>query len=311
MNSDQPLSFFENWTAKIELAINKDDYKSALVALEEVSNSICNAGYIEEYIRVSNLLFINIDWKTALNEEYSYFNSQFTKFVETLIEFGKFDDASAYLTKYEKHITNKGANYIRFCKSKGHFFWFQNRFAEAIEVAEEGVALEEQSTTKSGLDLKHTLALSLRDTKQKENISKALAIFLRGNSIENLVQDNDDQFIAGETYGNVGRCLQYNGNISDALICFKKSLKKLKDPMNKGYAFLWIAECMILNNQIDIALWFYRQAYIIWKRLSPIKANGIDKKITAIIEVNSSLIMILDRSEREVENYCNNIISTK
>jgi len=311
LNSEQPLSFFENWTAKIELAINKDDYKSALVTLEEVSNSICNAGYIEEYIRVANLLFVNIDWKTALNEEYSYFNSQFTKFVDTLTEFGKFDDASAYLTKYDKHITNKGANYIRFCKSKCHFYWFQNRFDEAIKLAEEGVALEDQSTTKTGLDLKHTLALALRDTKQKENIARALKIFLNEKSIENILQESDDNFIGGETYGNVGRCLQYNGNISDALICFKKSIKKLKDPMNKGYAYFWYAECMISNNQIDTALWFCKQAYIIWKKLSPIKALNVEKIIKAITEVNPSLLTILERSDREVENYCYNIITLK
>jgi len=311
LNSEQPLSFFENWTAKIELAINKDDYKSALIALEEVSSSICDAGYVEEYIRVSNLLFVNIDWKTALNEEYSYFNSQFSQFVETLTEFGKFDDASAYLTKYEKQITNKGSNYIRFCKSKGHFFWFQNRFNEAIEIAEEGHSLEEQSITKSGIDVKHTLALSLRDTKVKENIFKALHFFLNDKTIDNLIGDNDENFIAGETYGNVGRCLQYNGNIDDALICYKKSFNKLKEPMNKGYAYLWYAECMVIKNQIDTALWFYKQAYNIWIRISPIKANELNKKINAIIELNPSLITISESDEREVDNYCNKIIISK
>ncbi len=311
LNSEQPLSFFENWTAKIELAINKDDYKSALVALEEVSTSICDAGYVEEYIRVSNLLFVNIDWKTALNEEYSYFNSQFTKFVDTLTEFGKFDDASAYLTKYQKHITNKGTNYIRFCKSKGHFLWFQNRFEEAIQLAEEGVLLEEQSTIKSDLDLKHTLALALRDTKQKANITKALEIFLNEKSIDSLLDDNENSFIAGETYGNVGRCLQYNGNISDAIVCFKKSIKKLEDPMNRGYAYFWYAECMVTQNQIDTALWFYKQSHNIWKKVSPIKAINIEKKINAIIEVNPTLSTILERSEREVEKYCSNLLVSK
>ena len=109
LNSQQPLSFFENWTAKIELAVNNDDYKTALISLEEICTPICDAGYIEEYIRTANLVFINTDWKTAINEEYSYFNTQFSIFVETLTEFGKFDEANAFLTKYEKHIVNKGS----------------------------------------------------------------------------------------------------------------------------------------------------------------------------------------------------------
>lgn len=310
LNSEQPLSFFENWTAKIELAINKDDYKSALVALEEVSISICNSGYVEEYIRVSNLLFVNIDWKTAINEEYSYFNSQFTQFVETLTEFGKFDDAAAYLTKYQKHITNKGVNYIRFCKTKGHFLWFQNKYEEAIELAEEGVLLEEQSTTESGLNLKHTLALALRDTKQKDNINKALTIFLNDKTLGYLLQNNDDNFISGETYGNIGRCLQFAGEINEALTCYKKSIKKLEEPMNRGYCYLWCAECMISNNKIDTALWFYLQSFNIWKKVSPIKATSVEKKIKAIIEVNSGLGSILEKSEIEIEKYCSNLITT-
>lgn len=308
LNSEQPLSFFENWTAKIEYAINKDDYKSALVALEEVSGSICDAGYIEEYIRVSNLFFINVDWKIAINEEYSYFSSQFAKFVDTLTEFGKYDEASAYLTKYEKHITNKGANYIRFCKSKGHFLWFQKKYLDAIEIIEEGIVLEEQSTTKSELDLKHTLALALRDTLKHENINRALEIFLNDRTIEQLTLSTEDNFIAGETYGNVGRCLQYLGNISDALICYKKSINKLRDSMNKGYAYYWYAECMIIDNQIETALWFYKQAFNIWKKQSPIAALEVENKINGIIKINPSYSLILEKSNQEVEKFCYNII---
>nr|WP_288210138.1 toll/interleukin-1 receptor domain-containing protein [uncultured Dysgonomonas sp.] len=308
LNSNQPLIFFENWTVKIELAINKDDYKTALVSLEEVSCPICEAGYIEEYIRIASLLFINIDWKIAISEEYSYFNSQFTKFVETLTDFGKFDDALAFLTKYEKHITNKGVDYIRFCKVKGHLFWSKGLFEDAIELVREGVNLEEQSVTNSGLDLKHTLALSLRDTRKTENISKALDIFLHENTVEELLT-GDNEFIAGETYGNVGRCLHLGGKIEDALICYKKSINSLQDPMNKGYAYFWYAESLVADNKIDNAIWFYRQAYFIWKIHSPIKAMDIQKKINAIIEINPSLESIKERSEKDIEQFCSSIIN--
>ena len=40
LSSEMNLSSFQNWTSKIELHINKGDYKPALVALEEVSSSI-------------------------------------------------------------------------------------------------------------------------------------------------------------------------------------------------------------------------------------------------------------------------------
>jgi tetratricopeptide (TPR) repeat protein len=310
LNSDQPFSFFENWTVKVELAVNKDDYKSALLALEEVSEPICDAGYVEEYIRVANLVFINIDWKSAIAEELSYFNSQFTKFVDTLTEFGKFDEASAFLTKYEKIIVSKGANFIRLSKSKSHFFWFQTKFNEAIKIAEDAISLEDQSSTNSGIDLKHSLALALRDSKVKSNIKRALEIFLNGKEIKNLVDDKEDAFISGETYGNVGRCLQYLGKIDAAIICYKRSLNKLKDTMNKGYGNLWVAECMIAQNKIDNALWFYVQCHKIWKIVSPIKALTVDKKIRAILEINPSLSHIYGLSDDEVSLYCLNILRT-
>ncbi len=311
LNSQQPLSFFENWTVKIELAVNKDDYKSALLALEEVSEPICDAGYVEEYIRVANLVFINIDWKVAIAEEISYFNSQFTKFVDTLTEFGKYDEATAFLTKYEKNIISKGTNYIRLCKSKSHYLWFQSKFEEAIKVAEEGISLEEQSTTKSGIDLKHSLALALRDTKIKENINKALEIFLNGKDIKNVIDETEETYIAGEIYGNVGRCLQFLGNTEDAINCYKKSLYKLSDTMNKGYGNLWVAECMITLNRIDHAFWFYMNCFKIWKKVSPVKALTIDKKMRAIMELNPTLSPIYELSESEITMNCQVILSTK
>lgn len=308
LNSDQPLSFFENWTATIELQVNNDDYQSALISLEEICIPICDAGYVEEYIRVATLVFVNIDWKIAINEEYSYFNSQFSKFTDTLTEFGKFNEAGAFLTKYEKHILNKGADYIRLCKIKSHFLWFQSRFEEAIKIAEEGIHLEEISSTKSGLDIKHTLALALRDTKTNENIKKALEYFLNDKELSDLLTEKGDSFIAGETYGNAGRCLQFMGNIPDAIICFKKSLKRVNDLMNKGYGYLWYAECMIAQQDIETALWFYAQCYNVWKKISPIKAIGVNKKIKAIVEINPSLLFIIESSEKEIENFCLKII---
>ncbi|SDN13325.1 NB-ARC domain-containing protein [Daejeonella rubra] len=311
LSSDQPLSFFENWTAKVELDVNIDDYKTALIGLEEISTPICDAGHVEEYIRVASLVFITINWKTAINEEYSYFNSQFSKFVDTLTQFGKFDEASAFLTKYEKHIFVKGPNYIRFCEAKGHFLWFQSSYEDAIKLIEEGIALEEQSPTKSDLNLKHQLALALRDTKVKENVKRALEIFLNNRELDHLINHDEESFIDGEMYGNVGRCLQYMGNISDAIVCFKKSLKKVKDPMKQGYGYLWYAECLIAQNNIETALWFYSQSYNFWQKISPIKAIFVEKKIEAIVEINPSLTFILETSEKETERVCLEIIYQK
>jgi hypothetical protein len=51
-------------------------------------------------------------------------------------------------------------------------FVMQSRFEEAIKICEEGTALEENSSIKSGIDIENTLALALRDTKSSDNIVK-------------------------------------------------------------------------------------------------------------------------------------------
>lgn len=307
ISSDQPLSFFENWTAKIELAINKEDYKAALFALQEISDPICNAGYTEEYIRVATLLFNTIEWAVAINEEYTYFHIQFSEFITALTEFGKFENADFFLKKYEKLITNKGNHYIRFCKAKGHFLWFQGKFEEAIELTQQGVNLEENSETKSGLDLKHPLALSLRDTRNSDQINRALLIFLEGYSIDDILVH--DLKLSGEIYGNIGRCLQFLEEIDKAIICYKKSLKYLSDPMNKGYAYLWYAECMIIKNNQDSAILFLIFAKNVWKKYSPIKAIEIEKRIESALNINPSLLSITKKTDREIEQICLQIIS--
>lgn len=310
LSAEQPLSFYENWTVKIELAVNKDDFKVALLALEEVSYSICDAGYVEEYIRVATLVFLKINWETALHQEYNYFNSQFSKFVDTLTEFGKFSEAEFFFLKYEKYITNKDINYIRFCRAKAHFLWFQSRYEEAIKLAQTGIQLEEQGATKSGIDLKHTLALALRDTKEENNISKALDIFLNDQNLALLLENETTEttYIAGETYGNVGRCLQFIGNTKDAITCFKKSLRKIDDSMNKGYGYLWYGECLESENKLELTLWFYKYAANTWSKVSPVKVPQIEKRIKEIIEMNKPFAYISEASEKEVSNHCNAVI---
>lgn len=304
LSSEQPLSFFENWTAKVELAINKDDYKTALVSLEEISHSICKAGFVEEYIRIANLLFTTIDWTNAINEEYSYFHSQLIKFIETITDFGKFDQAKAYLLKYEKQILDKGLNYIRFCRILGHYYWFIGELGEAIKIVEKAISLEEQSDTKSGYDLRHTLALALRDTGEKSKIEKALELFLNDIDIEKVINSKEDLHISGEIYGNVGRCLHYLEKNDDAIKCYKKSLAILSDRMNIGYGYFWIAEALLIKEDLSTSIWFFVQARNIWKKISPIKANMLNKKITAFADINIVYQNIVEMDDIQIEKFC-------
>jgi len=69
LSGNETLSFYENWTSKIELAVNKNDFKKALATLEEISLSIQTAGYFEEYIRIAKFVFTKIDYEKYIANE--------------------------------------------------------------------------------------------------------------------------------------------------------------------------------------------------------------------------------------------------
>ncbi len=91
LNDNLTFPDFQNWMSKVELHINNEDYVSALSVLEEVSSPILTAGYVEEYLRVSEKLFSSIKFKVAIDNEYPYFHSLFFNLTTTLIQFGIFN----------------------------------------------------------------------------------------------------------------------------------------------------------------------------------------------------------------------------
>ncbi|HBN06469.1 MAG TPA: hypothetical protein DD434_11885, partial [Bacteroidales bacterium] len=207
LSSNMSLSDFQNWTSKIELQINKGDFKSALVALEEVSASIISAGFSEEYLRVSERLFNSVDWKLAIGNEYPYFETQFDTLTQVMTQYGNFNDCELLLEKYSKLINGKSSKYLSYCSGKCYLYWYQEKFNEAIEIGEYGLFLINNSGISDNYSLRHNLALARRDSKIDKNIKEALLYFLKGENLENII-NNVNVDLGGHFYGNIGKCLE-------------------------------------------------------------------------------------------------------
>jgi len=315
LDKQSPLYIFEKFTAKIELDVNGKNFQEALVTLHEITDSITSAGYVEEFIRVSHIVFINIDWEQAIIEEYAYFHDLFHNYVHSLTEFGKFDDASNFLNKYLKNIPGKSVNYIAYCKSMAYLYWFQENFEKAISIAEEGEALKRSSGIDTDIEISHNLALALRDTKRQRNIERALQIFKLGEPIEEIITQSavkDD--LGGTFYGNIGRCLFFMDQIDNALTCYKKSILLLKKHLhsnshiNLGYAYRWVGDILLLKSQQMEAIYCYSLAKHYWIKTSPIKATAMEKIIYSIIKTAPQLSNIDSLPKWELEKYCDNIL---
>lgn len=309
LNSSMNLSAFQNWTSKIELQINKGDYKSALVALEEVSSSILSAGFSEEYLRVSEKLFHSIDWKKAIENEYPYFDSQFSTLTTTLTQYGKFIECEELLNQYSKLIPGKSSQYLSYCSEKCYLFWYQEKFDEAIEIGEYGLFLLNESGVADNYSLKHNLALSHRDSRIDKNINEALTFFLKGESIENVI-NNVNEDLGGHFYGNIGKCLELLDDKANALTCYYISISILfkedtsHSKLNIGYASSWIFNLLRETNEKLNALYFLKLSINTWENSSPPRASNMKKEWKKLIIDKQTKMEVEKIADWKIINIC-------
>jgi hypothetical protein len=310
LSSELTLYEYSYWTSNVELLTNKGDFTSSLIALEEVSHSILAAGYIEEYLRVSEKLFDAIDWHDAVEREYPYFHKQIREVIRSLIQFGNFSRADDLLHKYEKIIPEKNNLYLGFCSLQCYFYWFQQNFEKAISVGEQGEYLLARANLADDYNLRHNLALSRRDSKDKNKIEQALLYFLKTETLEIVVDISVPISFDGHFYGNIGRCLEFLGDNDKALICYIKSLyallteKNKNDTLNIGYACFWISGILITKGQIQNGLYFLKNAIISSDCISPPRSKIYRDYWDSIVCDADTKRQIDSMLDWKIEKYC-------
>lgn len=311
LNSNLTLKEFQNWTSKIELQINNNDYSAALISLEEVSNSMLTAGFSEEYLRVAEMLYNNIDWEEAINKELTYFDSQLINITTTQIQMGKSESADNYLEKYKRLIPGKSSKYLIYCSQKCYEYWTLDRFNEAIQIGEEGTYLLNESDLTDLFSLRHNLSLALRDSRVEKDVIRALDYFLMNESLEKILDKNQfSKDFSGTFFGNIGRCLEFLNKNDDALYCYSISLKLLLKEndsntiLNRGFASFWIANLLIENKKIKEALYFIKNSENYWEKTAPPRAKKLKNIWSNIIFDKSTKTHINSLSNWQIENFC-------
>jgi len=315
LDSNSPLSYFEKYTQKAEVQIHGHDFKGALASFAEISNVIQAAGYSEEYLRVGILLFDNIDWLKAMTEEYTFFHDQVYSFIYCLTERGKFEESENYLIKYFEVIPGKGVHYLAYCNLTAYYHWFKEDFKNSILWAERGVTLQNETGVANNIELKHTLALALRDTKSVENVDRALAIFLAGESIQEVLSSNfSAQNFPSIYFGNIGRCLWFKKMTNEALSCYLRSIRLLHSERNSnttvnlGYASLWIAEVMFEKGELSHGLYFLKYCIINWEKGAPIRALNVQREFQDKLNSEEGVQLLSTHTNWEIERVCKEFI---
>ena len=219
------LSFdeFLNFTNKAELSINGGDFQSAITTLWEVHSAMSAGGYIEEFLRVSKLLFNAFKWSKKNIAKITNYESLLQCVIVSAVQYGDDQFADSLLNKFESLIENKEESYIRLCYLKSYTLWFRRDFDEAVSMCEEASYLLKRADQPDKYGVHHNQALAYRDSGNDENICKALDYFLNNNDLSELINARSvPKEGNGSLLGNVGKCLALQNELENALICFYK-----------------------------------------------------------------------------------------
>ena len=309
LNDKLTYDELKSFTNKIELSINAKKYNDAIGHLLEIMTAMTNAGYIEEYLRVSKLLFDSITWKRKTILEYPQFDILFIFITGVSFEYGDSEYSNELIEKYENLFEKKEQQYFKVLQAKTYNLWLSGKNDIAIDMCEQGLYLLKRASQPDNYDLKHRLALCLRDTKEDENIRKALDIFLLTNKLDELLGNTINSDISGTTYGNVGKCLYLIKEYNNSIICYSKSFylifekSQLQKFLNLGYATYWIAEVLYSQGDNEKAYYFYKYSQINWEKGSPYlmnknrRLNNDELRSTTFDSINSL-------EEWKIERYC-------
>lgn len=301
-----PIAILGRWTQKAELEIAAHQFQEASKSLNDVKDALIGGGHSEEFIRVTRSFLEAVDWSTAPNE-LREFDEIVEQFIICLDELGDYEGADIILDRFSQTIPEKTARYIHLCDMKCHSFWRRGDFATAIKWGKQGVGLKKQTNVDTKHGSEHNLALAQRDFGQ---IEPALEHFLGQAKLERLIDPlSKEELDNGPKHGNVGRCLQLQGNEEQALACYKKSINALENGQdsnnlsNRAYARQWIAECLLKQENYKLAFAFAISAEEILSKISPTRAKNlqaIKQKILSELPTDFSGMSSIDANGRVV-----------
>jgi tetratricopeptide (TPR) repeat protein len=310
LSGNEALSFYENWTNKVELAINNKDFPLALSALQEITESIFVAGYFEEYFRVATLLFNKIDFEKTYSNETPYLVSQIISYVELSSEINQKESARKVLESFRSIINNKSKDYVIYCKLECSFHWHSLDNKEAVKWGEKAVQLVKTSKADIDYDLEHGLNLAKRDTRDKVSVNEALNFFLKGQKVEDIIDLKIDENLSAQYFGNLGRCYFFLKEYDIALSLYSKAFKLsyveeiASKYMNRGYVSYWIGQLLEKKGENKTSYFFYSNCMFYWKKHSPHRAQRVEDEIKVLKREIPDIDDLLKLDNETIENQC-------
>jgi len=250
------------------------------------------------------MVLASFNWQLE-HINFTDFEVMFNTHVATLSYLGEITEVDELLDQYETTVSARDVRYIKYCEMRCVAYWQRSQFPDALDWGQRGEDLRKESDVDTKSDISHTLALVQRDSGRPED---ALPEFLGGRRIEEVTDPQEfDENRSGPHYGNIGRCLQFMGQLDQALICFQKSAILLENRVqtnhvyNQGFIRKWLGEVFVARGQALLGGVFLRAAYLKWMETSPPRA--VDA-MSMYREIEGRRKELSEIGDREIEKTC-------
>lgn len=301
------VELLEQIATKVELEIASGEIQKALETLSKLGDVLIVGGVQEEFIRLGRMALANTNWRESPWVHNEVFEKVLDNLAKLEVEMGQLDEIRPQLVAYAESIPRGTARYIGICELFSYLAWFEEKFSDSIKWGELGVALKTKSGLDTSYDSGYNLALARRDSG---NMHAALKDFSCGESLESIIKK--DHMKSGRNsafYGNIGRCLQLQGDATTALTFFARSFDKMGNEanrstsLNRGYAALWLGEVLDTVGDKKNAHNFFMLAASLWKHRAPRKAEKANKYLEGEDAASSDSTTSL--SVEKLEEWCN------
>lgn len=279
--SDRPrVSTVEMWLDAAEVAIQAERYDQAFEYLNDVRHHFQRVGHTHSFVRIAHSLVNATTWNHEALPQY--FDKVVSSLVNALALMGRDTQCLPLMEMYRETIPIKNARYINYCQMMCTYYWLRGEHMDALRWGLEGVSLKKSTDVDTDFDAAHALALAQRDSGA---VDPALAFFLKGRQVTQVIEDALDMSLGGAFYGNIGRCLQFMGQLDQAMDCYRKSALIIEDESaeaslaNKGYIRQWVGEAAYLKGDSALASACFCASIACWDLIAPPKAELLSKRL--------------------------------
>lgn len=246
----------------VETCLTSRNDVDALTILSSTYEILVNDGHHAEFLSLGERVLDSVNWEKeemGINKKRAAFLNQYLNLL-VLQEQSK-PKVEFYLTNYENSCEKNTIPYSGFLGTKALVLWRCEKFREAMQAFRNYEAIQEKTKEAWNFsDMENLKGMILREIGE---ITGALEVF-------------EEITDSSAKYGNIARCYQISGKYDLALDNLKICLSKLAnrdnlftENVNRGYAYLWIAEIYYEMGEKDKAEKFLLLCQETWKEYAP------------------------------------------